>query len=426
MKPTDNIKKLIAQLKDATSNDLDKRTLNDVFAAMDNTKQHSAKTQNVWRIIMKSKISKLVVAAIILVAFGVSFILMEKTTTPAWAIQQTIDALGNIQTAVLFVKVNPEKPRILKAWVKREKNNHDSFLARTESGDRIGFLHNKVGYLYTQGDREIYPIYLEDSKDDILGLELWYELLDNAPRILPLARTIFHAAKFVANDWQEDYKTDVETNRDCVFVKGSYKPFSSSFEIVFDLETKLVVRAQYWDKPEFDGSPDLIIEKIVYNEEFPDELFDPGKLAKVISKGEWEKRYTLFQQANSLASKKQYRESIEFFLQLYEKYPQSVLTPLALQYIGECYSLLGEHEKAIEFFEKVLHEYSFPKKVIADVYRLLGSFYMSVEKNNEALDNFEKGLEFITQWDSEDWRCYRETYRKEVEENIEKLKKKNK
>jgi hypothetical protein len=31
------------------------------------------------------------------------------------------------------------------------------------------------------------------------------------------------------------------------------------------------------------------------------------------------------------------------------------------------------------------------------------------------------GLEFITQWDSEGWRYYRETYRKEVEESIEKL-----
>ena len=99
-------------------------------------------------------------------------------------------------------------------------------------------------------------------------------------------------------------------------------------------------------------------------------------------------------------------------------------TPVALQYIGECYGILDQHEKAIEFFEKVIQKYSAPKKTIADTYRLLGYSYMLIDKNTKAIKNFEMGLEFITQWDSEGWRYYRETYRKEVEESLEKLKNK--
>ena len=68
MKPTDNIKNLVANLNDTTGDDLDQRTLNDVFAAMDNTKQHSAQTQSVWRIIMRSNITKLATAAIVIAA----------------------------------------------------------------------------------------------------------------------------------------------------------------------------------------------------------------------------------------------------------------------------------------------------------------------------------------------------------------------
>ena len=147
-------------------------------------------------------------------------------------------------------------------------------------------------------------------------------------------------------------------------------------------------------------------------------------MAKVINKEEYEKRCALFKQANQLAGKEQYRESIEMFLQLYEKYPHFILTPLALQYIGECYRILGQHEKAIEFLEKVLREYSAPKRTIADAYRLLGCSYMSIGQNTKALENFEKCIDFITQWDPEGMHYVRD--RKQVEENIEKLKNENK
>jgi tetratricopeptide (TPR) repeat protein len=187
-----------------------------------------------------------------------------------------------------------------------------------------------------------------------------------------------------------------------------------------------MVRAKYWTNLNRNGVPALDIEKISYNKDIPDEIFDPEKLAdaEIINQEEQAKRSALFNHANHLAGEKQYRDAIEIFLQLYNEYPQFVNTPVALQYIGECYCMLDQHEKAIEFFEKVIQEYSTPKKTIAEVYRLLGTSYMLIGENTKALESFEMGLEFITQWDAEGWRDYRETYRKEVEESIEKVKNK--
>jgi tetratricopeptide (TPR) repeat protein len=280
-------------------------------------------------------------------------------------------------------------------------------------------------YEYILGCGEIYARDVEDFSG--LGTSVWNKIIKNAPWMSPISPTMFKATKLMSSDWQETYAVDEQTGRNCVFVTGSYKPLKASFWTVFDLESKLMVRAKYWLNPHRKGTPAVDIEKISYDEEIADEIFNPEKFAeaKVINKEEREKRYALFRQANQLAAKKQYRESIEIFSQLYEKYPHFIKTPVALQYIGECYRILGQHEKAIEFFEKVLREYSAPKKAIADAYRLLGYSYMSIEQNNKALENFKMCLDFITQWDPEGMR-YSESHRKQVEENIEKLKNKNK
>jgi hypothetical protein len=50
-----------------------------------------------WSFIMNSKITKFAAAAVILIAVGISFTLMEKTTTPAYAIEQTVEAYNSIR-----------------------------------------------------------------------------------------------------------------------------------------------------------------------------------------------------------------------------------------------------------------------------------------------------------------------------------------
>ncbi len=68
MKNEENIKNLIKKLNDTTSSEMDKRTLDDAFSVLDESKNKSSATgQNIWRTIMKTKIAKLAAAAVIII-----------------------------------------------------------------------------------------------------------------------------------------------------------------------------------------------------------------------------------------------------------------------------------------------------------------------------------------------------------------------
>ena len=72
MRPTENIERFIKNRKPqvVTSADVDNRVLNNSFAAMEEAmRTKSSVTQpNIWRIIMKSKMTKLAAAAVIIIA----------------------------------------------------------------------------------------------------------------------------------------------------------------------------------------------------------------------------------------------------------------------------------------------------------------------------------------------------------------------
>jgi hypothetical protein len=87
MRPADDIKKLIEQLEDKTNAEFDKKTLDDVFLSMKQVQ--SAKLQksnlNIRRIIMKSPITKIAAAAVIIIAAAYFLSTKISITTPAFA-----------------------------------------------------------------------------------------------------------------------------------------------------------------------------------------------------------------------------------------------------------------------------------------------------------------------------------------------------
>ena len=94
MRPADNINELIKKLQLKASADLDKRVHDDISAALvesENNKSVLAEP-NIWRTIMKSPIIKLTAAAVIIIAVAISVTILDKSVTPAYAIEQTIEA----------------------------------------------------------------------------------------------------------------------------------------------------------------------------------------------------------------------------------------------------------------------------------------------------------------------------------------------
>jgi len=122
MRPADNTHNSIKKLHLKASAELDKRVHDDISAALaESEKTESAIRQpNIWRTIMKSPITKLAAAAVIIIAAGLFLTVMQKATTPAYALEQTLEAMQDVRTLHMFgrdwgnlefemwIKLNPE------------------------------------------------------------------------------------------------------------------------------------------------------------------------------------------------------------------------------------------------------------------------------------------------------------------------------
>jgi len=103
MRPTDNIAKLIKELKTKASCQLDQRVHEDITKALAQSQTQSAKHEpNIWRIKMNSKIIKLAVAAVIIIAvmIGLNYSgLPIDGASVAWA--DLAEYVEQIQTCVV-------------------------------------------------------------------------------------------------------------------------------------------------------------------------------------------------------------------------------------------------------------------------------------------------------------------------------------
>jgi hypothetical protein len=89
MTPAKNIKRLIKKLQDTTSAQMDRRVLGDVLRALEESEKTSTPTR---RTIMKSPITKLAAAAVIIVAVMLSMNIWDKSIPTAYALNQTVEA----------------------------------------------------------------------------------------------------------------------------------------------------------------------------------------------------------------------------------------------------------------------------------------------------------------------------------------------
>lgn len=122
MRPSEDIKRLIKDLNDKTSADMDNRIINDVIKALGEPEKTSAINRpNIRNIIMKNPITKSAVAAVIIIAFILSINLWDKSTPLAYAIEQTIDANNGIH--YLHIKnftAGKDEPR--EGWLVFDQN----------------------------------------------------------------------------------------------------------------------------------------------------------------------------------------------------------------------------------------------------------------------------------------------------------------
>ncbi|MFC1605198.1 hypothetical protein ACFL5F_09255 [Planctomycetota bacterium] len=113
MRPAENIEKLIKKLSDKTSAGMDERVRKNMLDALAESEKPSALTRpNLRRIIMKSPITKIAAAAMIVVGIVLSIAIWDTTTPKAYALEQTIQASHSVRyLRIKSFKKGMEEPK---------------------------------------------------------------------------------------------------------------------------------------------------------------------------------------------------------------------------------------------------------------------------------------------------------------------------
>ncbi len=213
---------------------------------------------------MKNRTTKYAAAALIMVAVLIGFNVL--TPAPAWAIEQTIEALREIKGVYLSgVVYYPGHPKeTFEMWARPHSENSsvsgDFRLQEGENHICVASETQNLTFVYTQNPEQ--------------GVVYVTEGLNRRCDTFPTG-DLFGQFKEMATNWNEEYGKDPETGRDCVFVtfEGPAVNTARYWLLQFDLETKLPVHVSVWFSSDYSGQPHFDFTTITYDPEMGEDLF---------------------------------------------------------------------------------------------------------------------------------------------------------
>ncbi len=260
MRPSENIEKLIKKLHYETSAETHDRVLGNVMQALDEKQKPGTIEPVLWRIIMKSPITKLSTVAVAVVCIALSIVFTKKTVTPAYSFEQTLQAMQDLRTLYMvckdwnddefeiWIKLDPKtgKPEYCRAYWPRIK-------VLDISRPDTSYQYNEPGNLVQINSGKLYSI-------DVAPAKIFEQLL-LASQKNPDSVVITH-------------EHDQQSNKDLIVViTRDYKGHRQSFKGYIDPETKLPVRMKGLENKEL-GAIFKDIERIEYNVDLPKDIFD--------------------------------------------------------------------------------------------------------------------------------------------------------
>jgi len=226
----------------------------------------------IWRTIMKTKIAKLATAAAIILIAVLGITLLEKSTTPAWAIEQTIEALKKFNAVYISGSVSGDftssgafrpddtSQHGFNLWARANEDHTQSSNFRLQIDDgQIRWVQENDTYHYDPSSHKLHIIRGEKA-----SISPW------------IGPDLLQTLEQITDDWQVLYATDPATGRERAIVTCSHKhaPRPKSWRLEFDLETKLLVSFKQWHNLYWQGKPNFDAQKIIYYENLPDEVFE--------------------------------------------------------------------------------------------------------------------------------------------------------
>ena len=215
---------------------------------------------------MRSRITKLATAAVI-IAVVLSITFLDKSVTPAYGIEQTIEAFRDVNSVYVEAITRGEANTSLnlKMWAQRGEDGKfffGDFRQESSYGDTIvANERENLTYCYYPSTKEVY-IYegLTVTIGSFLDINFFLWLQEEM------------------KDVKMEYGKDEVTGKEIVSLSfkgtGKYqKSASKCGVIIFDLESKLPSRIKLWDNPDFEGDPFIVWTLIVYNPKVREDIF---------------------------------------------------------------------------------------------------------------------------------------------------------
>lgn len=268
MKSEKQIKQLAKDIRIKPGANVDKR----VLAFAEDILAKSTKNQDIVPLrrfsirkkVMKNPITKLAAAAMIAIAIVVPVAILNYTATPAWAIEQTIEAIEGfhaIYGSGVTVDENGNEFEF-EYWARPRRDGTASGDLRMEAkGGRVIVVNEQQNVTYKY-----------DPDKNVVSIESGITFYSN-PWI---NSEFFRTMKEDCTEWHEEYRKDEATGRVCVFVKASDRDPGNNWSYIFqfDLETKLPISGKVWNNSDFKGKPYVTANKVVYNPSLPEGIFE--------------------------------------------------------------------------------------------------------------------------------------------------------
>jgi outer membrane lipoprotein-sorting protein len=246
-----------------------------LLSALDQTSRWKQSPLKIWRIIMKSRITKAVAAAAIIVAVALAITIINQTTAPVWAIEQSIEAASQYR-GILVEGSDSERSwredgslelRPSKSWAAANDDQTMVEKYRHEvDGVPIITTNGKKTWRY---DPQTNTVRVENR--GYVASECWL----GGPFLEQLKEA---RDAGIIQQWEPSYGKDPATGEEriflaCAWLDGRYNG-PRSMRLAFDMESKLLVSFKQWENPNWEGPPTLIAERITYFVNLPDRLFE--------------------------------------------------------------------------------------------------------------------------------------------------------
>jgi hypothetical protein len=166
MRPAEKtIHNLLLDLKRTTRPELDQKILGNCFTELQTRKlSNPAPRPSYWRLFMQSRLTKSAAAAIIVIAATLSLTLLDKTVAPAYAVEQTVEALKSVRNLRMSMNEGAMELLIL---INPQTGLADHIRADVkESGDVTITIPGQT-YIYSKQNNEVTLLPQELLRNDL-------------------------------------------------------------------------------------------------------------------------------------------------------------------------------------------------------------------------------------------------------------------